>query len=108
MNAPYIYNNVVRYFDEPEYIDPLYGIMHLDTDVLAVISELLNLGGPNYAIGGACASGNLALLNALDTLPRRTRRPDRCVRRTLADRAGDPARMVNDPGALDSLIQSYA
>ncbi len=77
LNAPYIYDNIVRYFDEPEYIDPLYGIMYLDTDVLAVISELLNLGGPNYAIGGACASGNLALLNALDTL--RAGRADQLV-----------------------------
>ena len=68
LNSPYIHENAVRYEDEPEYIDSLYGIMYLDTDVLAVISELLNLRGPSYSTGGACASGNLALLNALDTL----------------------------------------
>ena len=68
LNAPYIYANNVTFQREPEYIDSRYGIMHLDTDVLAVISQLLNLRGSNFAVGGACASGNLALLAALDHL----------------------------------------
>lgn len=68
LHSPYIYQNVIQHHHEPEHIDPLYGIMYLDTDVLAVISELLNLQGPNQSVGGACASGNLALLTALDQL----------------------------------------
>lgn len=68
LNSPYIYANNVTFQQEPEYIDPLYGIMYLDTDVLAVISQILNLRGPAFAVGGACASGNLALLSALDLL----------------------------------------
>ena len=68
LHSPYIHANVMAYQDEPEHIEALYGIHYLDTDVLAVISELLNLQGPNFSVGGACASGNLALLNALDLL----------------------------------------
>lgn len=68
LHSPYINANAITYQDEPEHIDALYGIMYLDTDVLAVTSELLNLQGPNFSVGGACASGNLALLSALDLL----------------------------------------
>ncbi|MEZ4866954.1 MAG: beta-ketoacyl-[acyl-carrier-protein] synthase family protein [Caldilineaceae bacterium] len=68
LNSPYIYENNVTFQQEPEYIDPLYGILYLDTDVLAVISQILNLRGPAFSVGGACASGNLALLAALDLL----------------------------------------
>lgn len=68
LNSPYIYKNNVTFQEEPEYIDPLYGILYLDTDVLAVISQILNLRGPAFSVGGACASGNLALLTALDLL----------------------------------------
>ena len=68
LHAPYIHENAMLYWEEPEHIDARYGILYLDTDTLAVISELLNLQGPNYSVGGACASGNLALLSALDLL----------------------------------------
>lgn len=68
LHSPYINKNAAIYQNEPEHIDALYGIMFLDTDVLAVTSELLNLQGPNFLVGGACASGNLALLAAVDSL----------------------------------------
>lgn len=68
LNSPYIYANNVTFQHEPEYIDSLYGIMYLDTDILAVIAQILNLRGPALSVGGACASGNLALLAALDLL----------------------------------------
>ncbi len=68
LNGPYIHDNAMTYREEPEFIDPLYGVMYLDTDVLAVIAQLLNLRGPCFSVGGACASGNLALLASLDLL----------------------------------------
>ncbi len=52
-------------------------MMGLDTDVLSVSSELLNLKGPSFTVGGACASGNLALLCGLDLL--RAGRADRVL-----------------------------
>jgi 3-oxoacyl-(acyl-carrier-protein) synthase len=36
--------------------------------VVAVTSELLTLMGPSYLVGGACASGNMAVIAALDQL----------------------------------------
>jgi 3-oxoacyl-[acyl-carrier-protein] synthase II len=56
------------FIEEPEYIDPLYGVVQVDTDVVAVVSELLGLQGPSFTVGGACSSGNLALLAGIDLI----------------------------------------
>jgi 3-oxoacyl-(acyl-carrier-protein) synthase len=65
MNAGYIVENALIFHqDEPDYIEPLFGLLSLDTDVLSATSELLELRGPSFTVGGACASGNLAVLAA--------------------------------------------
>lgn len=68
VTVPYIAENVRLFDDEPEYIEPLFGMHCLDTDVAAVTSELLGLRGPTFTVGGACASGNLAAIQALDLI----------------------------------------
>jgi 3-oxoacyl-(acyl-carrier-protein) synthase len=69
LNAGYIVeNSLAFYHDQPDYIEPLFGLLCMDTDVLSVISELLHLQGPCFTIGGACASGNLAAMAAMDLL----------------------------------------
>jgi 3-oxoacyl-(acyl-carrier-protein) synthase len=66
--ASFSYDNHLTFQDEPEFIDPLYGVLALDTDVVAVVCEILGLGGPSLLVGGACASGNVALVTGLDLL----------------------------------------
>ncbi len=66
LTTNYLCENVRTLDDEPDFIDPLIGLMSLDTDVLSVASELLTLRGPSFTVGGACASGNLAVLGGLD------------------------------------------
>ncbi len=61
LNSNYIFENARQYFEEPEYIDPLAGVEAIDPNVPAIIDEILELEGPSFTIGGACASGNLAL-----------------------------------------------
>jgi 3-oxoacyl-(acyl-carrier-protein) synthase len=68
LSADYIVTNIGTFADEPDYIDPLFGLLALDTDVLSVTSELLAVRGPSFTIGGACASGNLAVQTGLDQL----------------------------------------
>ncbi|HUU34996.1 MAG TPA: beta-ketoacyl-[acyl-carrier-protein] synthase family protein [Vicinamibacterales bacterium] len=69
VNAGYIVENALTFHQsDPDYIEPLFGLHCLDTDVLAASSELLSLHGPCFTVGGACASGNLAILAALDLL----------------------------------------
>jgi 3-oxoacyl-(acyl-carrier-protein) synthase len=67
-NSMYLIQNAETFKDEPDFIEPLYGIMTLDTDVVARISELLTLKGPIWTVGNACGSGNIALINGLDLI----------------------------------------
>lgn len=66
LNPRYIRENLLTYVEEPDYIEPLFGVLCLDSDVLSVVSELLSLRGPSFTVGGACASGNLGLLAGMD------------------------------------------
>ncbi|MGD2071473.1 MAG: beta-ketoacyl-[acyl-carrier-protein] synthase family protein [Gemmatimonadota bacterium] len=69
LNAGYFVENaLVFHRDEPDYIEPLFGLHSLDTDVLSATSELLTVKGPSFTVGGACASGHLALLAGVDLL----------------------------------------
>ncbi|MGQ0842369.1 beta-ketoacyl-[acyl-carrier-protein] synthase family protein [Actinokineospora sp.] len=68
LNTPNIVANSRTFAEEPEFIDPLFGMVNLDTDVVGAVGELLSLRGPGFMIGGACASGNLAALNGLDMI----------------------------------------
>jgi 3-oxoacyl-(acyl-carrier-protein) synthase len=64
----YQFDNTLTFMDEPEFVAPLFGIKALDTDVLAVVCELLELRGPAMTVGAACASGNAALLAGGDLI----------------------------------------
>ncbi|MGP4028719.1 beta-ketoacyl-[acyl-carrier-protein] synthase family protein [Actinomadura sp. 3N407] len=61
----YISENLKTFEEDPEYIEPLFGVHHLDTDVVGVTCELLGIKGPSFMVGGACASGNIAIITAL-------------------------------------------
>ena len=61
LNSNYIHENSKRFFQDEEGMDPLSGVEGIDPNVPAVITEILGLHGPAFTIGGACASGNLAL-----------------------------------------------
>ena len=68
LNLNFFYQNVLEFEQDPEYIDPLLGMVLWDTDVLGKVGELLTVKGPNFMIGNACSGGNVALLQAADLL----------------------------------------
>ena len=61
LNSNYIFENAKQFLEEPEYIEPLSSVEAVDPNIPAVISEVLGIHGPTFTLGGACASGNLAL-----------------------------------------------
>ncbi len=61
LNSRYITKNTKQFEEEPDWIDPLFGVEALDPNAAALISEILSVKGPAFTVGGACASGNLAL-----------------------------------------------
>ena len=73
----YILQNANTFNEEPDYIEPLYGVMVLDTDVLARVSDLLTLKGPGWTVGNACGSANIALMTGMDLI--RMQRADAVV-----------------------------
>lgn len=68
IGVKYDYDNRTRYDQRPDHIDPLYGLQALDTDHPASVTQVLGSLGPAYLIGGACASGNLAVRAGIDEL----------------------------------------
>ncbi len=60
-NSNYIFENYRNFMSDPDFIEPLSSIDAIDPNLPAVISETLGLHGPSFTLGGACASGNLAL-----------------------------------------------
>lgn len=67
-NSFYVYRMVQEFLEQPDYIDPLYSVHSLDTDHAACVSEVLQLRGGCGTVGAACASGNLAIRQALDDI----------------------------------------
>lgn len=68
LNTWYAVENFKVFDEEPEFTDPLYLPRRLDTHVVSVNSELLNLKGPAWNVGSACASGNVAVATAMDLI----------------------------------------
>lgn len=68
LNQNFVYNNHIQFSEEPDFINGLFALRALDTDHAASISEVLQFQGPTYTLGGACASGNIALRAAIDEI----------------------------------------
>ncbi len=67
LNEKYLLDNYDVFRDEdPDYIDGMAAVHMLDTDHAGSVSEVLGWQGAAYTMGGACASGNVALRNAID------------------------------------------
>jgi len=66
INFNYQYQNRLQFAEEPDFMDSLLALTGLDTDHAGSVSEVLQLRGPIYTVGAACASGNHALRMAID------------------------------------------
>ena len=68
LNKKHVFNNHDVFNDEPDFIDGLFALNGLDTHHLGTVTETLQLKGPAYTVGAACASGNAALKCGLDEI----------------------------------------
>ena len=53
-----------RYHSRQEFIRPTYGLTFWDTDILGLISQCFQIQGEGYSVGGASASGAVAIIHA--------------------------------------------
>ena len=51
-----------RYRGKLPYLSPAYGFNFLDSDIIGILSELLNIKGEGHLVGAASASGNMAII----------------------------------------------
>jgi 3-oxoacyl-(acyl-carrier-protein) synthase len=68
LNQKYTFENHDVFNDEPEFIEGLFALNGLDTHHVGSVTDILQLHGPAYTVGGACASGNVALRCAVDEI----------------------------------------
>ncbi|NEQ83296.1 MAG: polyketide beta-ketoacyl:ACP synthase [Moorea sp. SIO2I5] len=53
-----------HYHSRQEFIRPTYGLTFWDTDILGLISQCFQIQGEGYSVGGASASGAVAIIHA--------------------------------------------
>lgn len=61
LNQDYTFENHEHFNEDPDFIEGLFALKALDTNYVGIVSEVLQLKGAGYTVGGACASGNMAL-----------------------------------------------
>lgn len=64
----YQYDFFPKFCQQPDYLSPSYALHFLDTDYVGVLSEVFNILGEGFTVGGSSATGNVALLRAYDLI----------------------------------------
>lgn len=68
INQAYIFEQFFKYVKSPEYVRPSYGMSFLDTNLIGVLSEVLQIRGESFQIGAASASGNACIIQGMKQL----------------------------------------
>jgi malonyl-ACP decarboxylase len=66
-----------KYKDRAAFINPIYGFSFLDSDLCGLCTEQFGIKGFAYTVGGASASGQLAIIQAIQAL--QTKQVDICI-----------------------------
>lgn len=56
------------YADRPHFLRPTYGLAFMDSDLVGLCTEQFGILGQAYTVGGASASGQVAIIHALQAL----------------------------------------
>uniref|UniRef100_B8HKZ6 Beta-ketoacyl synthase n=1 Tax=Cyanothece sp. (strain PCC 7425 / ATCC 29141) TaxID=395961 RepID=B8HKZ6_CYAP4 len=64
INQRYQQQTWQHYQTHPEFLLPTYGLSVWDSDAVGVVSQALQIQGEGYTVGGASASGAIALIQA--------------------------------------------
>jgi len=62
LSQHYQYHNYPKFQQTPEYLSPRYPLHFMDTDQVGTLSELFQIQGEGFTVGGASASGNVAII----------------------------------------------
>jgi len=62
LSQNYLFDAVPKFQQCPQYLTPKYPIHYLDTDHVGTVSQILGIQGEGFSVGGASASGNVAII----------------------------------------------
>lgn len=65
INQNFMFNQHDIFKQDPDYLLPSYAIQFLDTDLVGLLSEQFKIHGEGFTIGGASASGNMAIIQGM-------------------------------------------
>ncbi|WP_075185093.1 beta-ketoacyl synthase N-terminal-like domain-containing protein [Teredinibacter haidensis] len=66
-----------KYRDKPQFLRPTYAMSFMDSDAVGVCTEVFPIRGPSYTLGGASASGQVAVIQAINAV--RSGQVDVCI-----------------------------
>ncbi|MCX8131986.1 MAG: polyketide beta-ketoacyl:ACP synthase [Clostridia bacterium] len=66
-----------KYKDNEHFITPTYGVSFMDSDLCGICTEQFGIKGMAYTVGGASASGQVAVIQAIHAV--QTEQVDACV-----------------------------
>lgn len=90
-----------RYHLRQQFIRPTYGLTFWDTDILGLISQCFQIQGEGYSVGGASASGAVAIIHAARQILMGN--SDICIALgTLSDLSGYECQALMNLGAMGS------
>lgn len=91
-----------KFLAAPEYVPARYALTSMDTHLIGILSEVLRLSGEGLTVGGASASGNVALIEAQRRVA--SGRCDLCVvLGAMTDLSPVELRALQHTGALGGL-----
>lgn len=62
LTSRYSHDLSARFRASPAYVPPRFALQMLDTDHVGTLSHVLGVTGEGFTVGGACASGNVAII----------------------------------------------
>jgi malonyl-ACP decarboxylase len=57
-----------KFQQDPEYLSPMYALQFMDTDHVGTISEIFDITGEGFTVGGASASGNIGIIKGFQLI----------------------------------------
>jgi malonyl-ACP decarboxylase len=64
----YQYDLITKFRENPEYLSPRYALEFLETNQVGVLSELFNIKGEGFVVGGASATGNVGIIKGFQAI----------------------------------------
>ncbi|MEW9701798.1 beta-ketoacyl synthase N-terminal-like domain-containing protein [Paenibacillus sp. SI8] len=68
LSQNYAYSLYKKFEEAPEYLSPSYALHFMDTDHVGTISDICSIKGEGFNVGGASASGNIAIIKAMQLI----------------------------------------